>query len=136
MLLNGVNHVAILTHDTGRLVAFYREVFDAEADAHLEEFDGAIRLTFLRIGPTAELNVFQIEGNTEADRQAPMFGRGRIDHLGLQAASLDAFDQIRDRLIARGASDRYVTDFGPVLSTSSATPTAWKVRSASKTPTP
>ena len=75
MLLNGVNHVAILTHDTGRLVAFYREVFDAEADAHLEEFDGAIRLTFLRIGPTAELNVFQIEGNTEAGRQAPMFGR-------------------------------------------------------------
>jgi len=30
MLLNGVNHVALLTHDTGRLVAFYREVFDAD----------------------------------------------------------------------------------------------------------
>ena len=47
MLLNGVNHVALLTHDTGRLVAFYREVFDAEIGAHLEEFDGAIRLTFI-----------------------------------------------------------------------------------------
>jgi catechol 2,3-dioxygenase-like lactoylglutathione lyase family enzyme len=116
MLLNGVNHVAILTHDTGRLVAFYREVFDAEIGAHLEEFDGAVQLTFIRIGPTAGLNVFQIEGNTEAGRQAPMFGRGLIDHLGLQAASLDAFDQIRDQLIARGASDRFVTDFGPVLS--------------------
>ena len=116
MLLNGVNHVAVLTHDTDRLVAFYREVFDAEIDAHLEEFDGAIQLTFIRIGPTAELNVFQIEGNNEADRQAPMFGRGRIDHLGLQAVSLDAFDQIRDRLITRGASDHFVTDFGPVLS--------------------
>jgi len=116
MLLNGVNHVAILTHDTDQLVAFYREVFDAEIGAHLEEFDGAVQLTFIRIGPTAELNVFQIEGNTEADRQAPMFGRGRIDHLGLQAASLGAFDQIRDRLIARGASDHFVTDFGPVLS--------------------
>ena len=116
MLLNGVNHVAILTHDADRLVAFYREVFDAEIGAHLKEFDGAIRLTFIRIGQTAELNVFQIEGNTEADRQAPMFGRGRIDHLGLQAASLAAFDQIRDRLIARGASDDFVTDFGPVLS--------------------
>ena len=41
MLLNGVNHVAILTHDTDRLVAFYREVFDAEIGAHLEEFDAA-----------------------------------------------------------------------------------------------
>ena len=45
-----------------------------------------------------------------------MFGRGRIDHVGLQAASMDAFDQIRDRLIARGASDQFVTDFGPALS--------------------
>ena len=69
MLLTGVNHVALLTHDTGRLVAFYREVFDAEIGAHLEEFDGAIQLTFIRIGPAAELNVFQIEGNTEADRR-------------------------------------------------------------------
>ena len=75
MLLTGVDHVAILTHDTDRLVAFYREVFDAEIGAHPEEFDGAIQLTFIRIGPAAELNVFQIEGNTEADRQAPMFGR-------------------------------------------------------------
>ena len=37
MLLNGVNHVAILTHDTGRLAAFYREVFDAEIGSHLDE---------------------------------------------------------------------------------------------------
>ncbi len=116
MLLNGVNHVAILTKDTDRLVAFYREVFEAEVNEQLEEFDGPLRLTFIRIGGTAELNVFQVDGNTEADRQTPMFGRGRIDHLGLQAASIDAFDQIRDRLIGLGASDHFVTDFGPVLS--------------------
>lgn len=116
MLLNGVNHVAILTNDSDRLVKFYREVFEAEVGGQLEEFDGAVRLTFIRIGETAELNVFQVEGNTEADRQTPMFGRGRIDHLGLQAASIDTFDQIRNRLIARGASDQFVTDFGPVLS--------------------
>jgi hypothetical protein len=45
-----------------------------------------------------------------------MFGRGRIDHLALQAASLHAFQTIRDRLIARGATDGFVTDFGPILS--------------------
>jgi catechol 2,3-dioxygenase-like lactoylglutathione lyase family enzyme len=116
VLVNGVNHVAILTNDTDRLVAFYRDVFEAEVGDQLEEFDGAVRLTFIRIGETAELNVFQVDGNTEADRQTPMFGRGRIDHLGLQAASIDAFDQIRNRLIAQGASDDFVTDFGPVLS--------------------
>ena len=45
-----------------------------------------------------------------------MFGRGRIDHMGLEAASLDAFDAIRNRLMDRGSTDGFVTDFGPVLS--------------------
>lgn len=115
MLTNGFNHVATLTRDTDRLVDFYTEVFDAEVDGQVQESDG-VRLTFVRVGPGAELNVFQIDGNTEAERQTPMFGRGRIDHLALQAASLDAFETIRDRLIRHGASDTFVTDFGPILS--------------------
>jgi hypothetical protein len=45
-----------------------------------------------------------------------MFERGRIDHIGLQAASLAAFDEIRNRLMSCGAADSFVTDFGPVLS--------------------
>jgi catechol 2,3-dioxygenase-like lactoylglutathione lyase family enzyme len=45
-----------------------------------------------------------------------MFGRGRLDHLALQAESIEAFETIRDRLIARGAADEFVTDFGPILS--------------------
>ena len=115
MLLNGLNHVALLTNDTARLVAFYREVFDAEVDGEVAEIDG-VRLTFIRIGEAAELNVFEIDGNREADRQTPMFARGRIDHMGLQAASIEAFEEIRRRLIARGASDEFVTDFGHILS--------------------
>ena len=115
MLLNGVNHVAILTNDTDRLVAFYSDVFDARVDRQIQERDGVL-LTFLCIGEGAELNIFEVEGNTEAQRQTPMFGRGRIDHLGLQAASIDAFDEIRGRLMARGASDDFVTDFGSILS--------------------
>jgi len=118
MLTVGLNHVATLTNDAARLHAFYREVFDAEVvrDAPEIEGDDAVRLSIVRIGPWSELNVFQIEGNTEADRQVPMFGRGRLDHFALQAASIDAFETIRDRLIARGASDAFVTDFGPILS--------------------
>jgi catechol 2,3-dioxygenase-like lactoylglutathione lyase family enzyme len=115
MLLDGVNHVAILTADSDRLHAFYREVFDATVSRDAEEGEG-MRLSFIDIGPGRELNVFEITGNAEAGRQTPMFGRGRIDHIGLQAASLGAFDAIRDRLVARGASDGFVTDFGPVLS--------------------
>lgn len=114
MLLDGFNHVAVLTGDTDRFHRFYREVFGAEVLG--EQRDGPVRLSFVRVGPDAEFNLFEIAGNTEWERQVPMFGRGRIDHLGLQAASLEAFDEIRDRLIARGASDGFVTDFGPVLS--------------------
>jgi len=113
--LNGVNHVAILTSDSERLHAFYREVFDATVSRDASEGEGA-RLSFVDIGPFTELNVFEITGNSEAERQTPMFGRGRIDHLGLQAASLDAFEEIRRRLIQRGSTDGFVTDFGPILS--------------------
>ena len=114
MLLDGINHVAVLTADTDRLVAFYQEVFDASADRwqESEEFN----LTMIHVGPTAELNVFEIAGNSEAERQTPMFGRGRLDHLALEAASLEAFETVRERLVDAGASDGFVTDFGPVLS--------------------
>ena len=115
VLLDGFNHVAVLTADTDRFVAFYGEVFGASVDGQLQPGEG-LRLTFVKVGPTAEFNVFQIDGNDEALRQTPMFGRGRIDHLALQAGSIEAFDEIRDRLMARGASDGFVTDFGPILS--------------------
>jgi catechol 2,3-dioxygenase-like lactoylglutathione lyase family enzyme len=115
MLLDGFNHVAILTADTKRFVTFYQDVFEAEVFEQ-QEMGGAGLLTLVRIGELAEINLFEVNGNTEAQRQVPMFGRGRIDHLGLQAASLEAFEEIRRRLIDRGASDEFVTDFGPVLS--------------------
>jgi hypothetical protein len=38
-----------------------------------------------------------------------------IDHLGLQA-SLEAFEKIHARLMARGAAGTFATDFGPILS--------------------
>jgi catechol 2,3-dioxygenase-like lactoylglutathione lyase family enzyme len=115
MLLDGMNHVAIITSDTERLHAFYRDVFDATVSADMVEQEG-VRLSFVDVGPHTELNVFEVTGNTESQRQTPMFGRGRIDHLALQAASLEAFETIRDRLIARGSADEFVTDFGPILS--------------------
>jgi catechol 2,3-dioxygenase-like lactoylglutathione lyase family enzyme len=115
MLLDGVNHVAILTADTDRLHAFYRDVFDATVSHDSQQGEG-MRLSFVDVGPATELNVFELAGNDQATRETPMFGRGRIDHLGLQAASLEAFETIRDRLVECGASDGFVTDFGPVLS--------------------
>ena len=118
MLLNGFNHVAVLTNDTERLQTFYAEVFDAEVLRDGPETDEKpdVRMTVIHVGPSSELNVFEIVGNTEAQHQTPIFGRGRLDHLALQAESLEAFEEIRKRLIARGAADEFVTDFGPILS--------------------
>lgn len=114
MLVTGFNHVAVMTSDTARFVEFYEGVFGATHDV-VEKQDG-VQLTLVRVGSFASFNVFEMAGNTEAQRQVPMFGRGRLDHLALHAVSLEAFDEIRDRLIARGATDGFVTDFGEDLS--------------------
>ena len=114
MLLGGINHVAVLTGDTERFLEFYGGVFEATHEV-IQQQEG-FRLTIVWVGPIAELNVFELSDNTEHERQTPMFGRGRLDHLALEAASLEAFDEIRDRLLERGATDGFVTDFGHLLS--------------------
>jgi catechol 2,3-dioxygenase-like lactoylglutathione lyase family enzyme len=118
MLLKGINHVATLTSDIDRLHAFYRDVFEAEVLADMKEAPEGrgVRLSIVDIGDGTMLNVFQIEGNAEAERQVPMFLRGRIDHIGLRAKDLQSFEKIRDRLMERGAADDFVTDFGEDLS--------------------
>jgi catechol 2,3-dioxygenase-like lactoylglutathione lyase family enzyme len=44
-----------------------------------------------------------------------MGGRGPIDHYALAVDSEEKLLQIRDRLVARGASPGEVTQFGPAL---------------------
>ena len=114
VLLGGINHVAVLTGDTARFTEFYEGVFDATSEVLKQQDD--VTLTVVWVGPSSELNVFEVAGNTESQRQVPMFGRGRLDHLALEAVSIAAFDEIRSRLLARGATDGFVTDFGHILS--------------------
>lgn len=117
MLLDGVDHIAWLSKDVERLGRFYARVFDAEVGPtrpHGEQ--PGETMTVIRIGPHTAINVFVIEGNAEPDRQTPMWGRGRIDHFGLHASSREAFETIRERLVAAGASDGTVNDFGGAYS--------------------
>ncbi|HEX5347108.1 MAG: VOC family protein [Pseudonocardiaceae bacterium] len=115
MLLDGVNHIAWISKDVDRLARFYTTVFDAVVGLTREHGPGET-MTVIDIGPTTQLNIFVIDGNTQADRQTPMWGRGRIDHVGLAAASPEAFETIRSRLVDAGASDGTVNDFGKALS--------------------
>jgi catechol 2,3-dioxygenase-like lactoylglutathione lyase family enzyme len=117
VLLNGINHIALISQNIDRLRQFYAEVFEAEVGPtrpHGEKGDET--MTMIRIGPHTELNVVAIEGNPEPNRQTPMWGRGRLDHFGLEAASEESFETIRGRLMERGASDGDVNDFGTVRS--------------------
>ncbi len=115
MLLDGVNHVAVITKDAAAFHRFFWEVFDAPVSHELEMGPGG-RLSIVDLGGGRELNVFEVDEADDPSGEGSMFHRGRLDHLGLQAASLDAFDEVRSRLVARGATDGFVTDFGPVLS--------------------
>src|SRR3546814_10994276 len=99
-MLSGINHIALLTGDTDRLRAFYGEVFEA-TNTTLQQADG-FRVTAIWLGDTAELNVFQIADNGEHERLMPMFGRGRLDHLAPQEASVSSFDDISSLPLARG----------------------------------
>ncbi len=111
MLLDGINHVAILTDDTDRFIRFYEDVFDATVSSR--ERIGPGTLTLIDIGPRTELNVFEVSGDAAPDVvRGSMFTHGPIDHIGLQAADRDAFVEIRRRLMEKSASDGFVTDFG------------------------
>ena len=113
MLLDGVNHVAIITENTERFLEFYKDVFDATVS--MVEQIGPGTLTMVDIGPKTELNVFEVK-DMDAQTRGSMFTHGPIDHIGLSAKDKESFDEIRRRLMAKGATDGFVTDFGKALS--------------------
>ena len=65
MLLDGFNHVAVMTGDTDRFVAFFTEVFGAEVLARPVDNE-EMRLTLLKIGPRSEINLFEHAGQHRA----------------------------------------------------------------------
>ena len=112
ILLNDINHLTFVTADMDRLIAFYGRVFEARVTLDLTE-DG-LRHAFIEVGPHTVLHPFQVPG-VAPPAPAPMFQRGRLDHFALNAASEDAFRELRRRLVAEGATKGVVTDMGSLL---------------------
>lgn len=113
-LLAGIHHLTTLTADMDRLIGFYERVFGARAMLDLQE--EGLRHAFVEIGPGTVLHPFQVPGTEVPQGEIPMFARGRLDHIGLTAASEEAFRELRRRVLAEGAGDGVVTDMGPFLS--------------------
>jgi catechol 2,3-dioxygenase-like lactoylglutathione lyase family enzyme len=110
-LLTGVNHVAVLTTDLDRFIEFYRDVFDV--DVVFQETTPAFRHAILRTGPASWIHPAEVIGNSHADGLPHMLDRGHLDHVALGASSAAAFDELRRRLLQRGATDGAVDDLGP-----------------------
>jgi catechol 2,3-dioxygenase-like lactoylglutathione lyase family enzyme len=108
----GIHHVATVTADLDRLIQFYVEVFDAVVLVDLDE--GGLRHAVLDLGGGACLHPFQMNGNPYAAGSPTMFDRGHLDHVALNVGDDEAFETLRHRLVAAGASDGMITDFGNV----------------------
>jgi catechol 2,3-dioxygenase-like lactoylglutathione lyase family enzyme len=122
VFVEGVHHVATLTADLDRLIDFYRRVFDArvlfdreEADLPRPDHPGRrLRHAFIEVGEGVVLHPFESPG-VEVPGEQSMFARGRLDHYAFTAPSLEAFREIRRRLLAEGAvatDNGLVTDMG------------------------
>ncbi|HET9667323.1 MAG TPA: VOC family protein, partial [Desertimonas sp.] len=84
-LLDGINHVAVLTDDLRRFIDFYRSVF--EVDVLFEEATPAFRHAILRTGPRSWLHPVEVSGNPHGAALPRMFDRGHLDHVALTAES-------------------------------------------------
>jgi catechol 2,3-dioxygenase-like lactoylglutathione lyase family enzyme len=109
-LVTGVNHVAVVTDDLDRFVDFYTSVFGLPVV--FAEDTPAFRHAILRTGPNSWLHPAELTDNPHGVARSAMFDRGHLDHVALNAASEDAFDTLRARLIERGACDGTVDDLG------------------------
>ena len=114
-LTAGVNHVAFVTQDLDRFIAFFVEVFEATISADLTE--GPVRHALVDVGGGMTLHPFEIQGRPADPVDGEMFQRGRLDHVALDVRDEETFEVLRRRLSDHGASDGVATDFGVVRTT-------------------
>src|SRR5262245_11010573 len=95
---SGFNHVATLTPALDRLVAFYREVFDAGVRAEIEASEGHPRMAVIDLGGGAALNAFEAAESDIIGERRRQGGRGAIDHYAIAVGDRATLDQVRDRL--------------------------------------
>jgi catechol 2,3-dioxygenase-like lactoylglutathione lyase family enzyme len=111
----GFNHVATMTANLERYLAFYRDIFGARV-LHIMEAEGDHpRMAIVDMGGGGALNVFEVPMESIIGDRGKMGGRGPIDHYALAVGSEDELLEIRDRLVAVGASPGEVTQFGQGL---------------------
>jgi catechol 2,3-dioxygenase-like lactoylglutathione lyase family enzyme len=110
---SGFNHVATMTPDLDRLVAFYRQAFGAEVSFEMAAEGDHPRMAVLDLGGGAALNAFEVAGDEIIGDRRRIGGRGPIDHFALSVDSRATLEAVRDRLVAAGADIGEVQRLGP-----------------------
>jgi catechol 2,3-dioxygenase-like lactoylglutathione lyase family enzyme len=115
-LTTGIHHVAMLTADLDRFLAFYCGVFGGSVLFDVTE--GELRHAAVDLGSGSALHAFQADGNTHAAGLPSIFDRGHLDHLAIGVNGPAALDELRRRLCDAGTSDGTIHDFGSVRTVS------------------
>ncbi len=113
-LVGGVNHVGVVTADLDRLRRFYVDIFGAVA-LDVPAPPGATAAALLRFTSTSALAVIEVADNPYGNGVGAELDRGHLHHVGLDVATAGALEEARTRLVAAGASDGVVHDFGPMM---------------------
>src|SRR5258708_14000313 len=106
MALAGFNHVAVLTTDLDRLVAFSRRVFGAEAV--YDGTDGGRRHALIDVGGSGLLHALVVAPGEMPPADRPRCQRGRLDHFGVTAPTRECFLELRRRALEADATDGQV----------------------------
>lgn len=108
----GFSHVATMTADLERYLAFYGDMFGAEVIHIMEAKGDHPRMAIVDMGGDSALNVFEVPADAIVGDRSTMGGRGPIDHYALAVRSEEELLEIRDRLVGVGASPGEITQFG------------------------
>ncbi len=114
-LIAGLNHAALVTSDAAALAEFYCDVFGATA-LPVPAPPGSGSALLIQFSDSCGLAVVETPGSDSRAGSSNELHRGHLDHIALDVATPDALEQVRYRLVARGASDGIINDYGAMLS--------------------
>ena len=111
-ITTGFNHVATLTADLDRFVAWYGEVFGAEVTFSMEAEGDHPRMMIVDLGGGAALNVFEVPEEAIIGERRRIGARGAIDHFGIAVPDRATLEQVQARLEAAGADIGEIQNLG------------------------
>lgn len=104
-LTTGFNHVATLTTNMDRTVAFYEMAFGAAVTFTMEAEEDHPKLWILDLGGGAALNVFEVPAEDIIGERRRQGKRGAIDHFALAVDSTSTLEAVKGRLVDAGAQE-------------------------------